>query len=241
VRTDASATTQPVSGTVTANAGSGNFTVVQSTASNLKAQVTGAGSAGTADSGVVTVQGIASMTPVQVSQATAANLNATVTGTVNLGTTAGGAGQLALDATLTGGTAKTQMYDGTNVVGTAAHPVQVSLANTAANSTAVSVSTNVTGSSTSSPTSQVNCSSAATLFSSNSSAKGRKVYNLAANGVLYILLGTGTLSGENTASFVIQPGQTWEEPVLAPGVPEYTGAIQCLLASGTNVNKTEIS
>lgn len=36
---DGSATTQPVSGTVTANAGTGNFTVVQSTASNLNATV----------------------------------------------------------------------------------------------------------------------------------------------------------------------------------------------------------
>lgn len=39
-----------------------SFAATQSTASNLKAQITGAGSAGTADSGVVTVQGIASMT-----------------------------------------------------------------------------------------------------------------------------------------------------------------------------------
>ncbi len=46
----------------------------------------------------------------------------TVAGTVtaNIGTTGG----LALDATLTGGTAKTQMYDGTNVIGTTAHPVR---------------------------------------------------------------------------------------------------------------------
>jgi hypothetical protein len=45
---------------------------------NLKVLATGSGSAGTAASGVLTVQGIASMTPVQVSQATAGNLNATV-------------------------------------------------------------------------------------------------------------------------------------------------------------------
>jgi hypothetical protein len=64
-------TTQPVSGTVTANAGTGNFTVVQSTASSLKAQVTGAGSAGTPDSGVVTVQGVTSGTPLNVSQSPA--------------------------------------------------------------------------------------------------------------------------------------------------------------------------
>jgi hypothetical protein len=38
VRIDGSAVTQPVSGTVTANAGTGNFTVVQSTASNLRSQ-----------------------------------------------------------------------------------------------------------------------------------------------------------------------------------------------------------
>lgn len=48
--------------------------------SNLIGQVTGSGTAGTAASGVLTVQGIASMTPVQVSQATASNLNAQVVG-----------------------------------------------------------------------------------------------------------------------------------------------------------------
>lgn len=57
--------------------------------------VAGGGTAGTAASGVVTVQGIASMTPVQVSQATAANLNATVVGT----------GTFAVQATLSAGTA----------------------------------------------------------------------------------------------------------------------------------------
>lgn len=60
----------------------GTLTVDQGTASNLKAQVTGAGTAGTADTGVQTVQGIASMTPVQVSQATAATLNAQVVGSI---------------------------------------------------------------------------------------------------------------------------------------------------------------
>ena len=44
-------------------------------------RVVGTGTAGTANAGVLTVQGIASMTPVQVSQATAANLNATIVGT----------------------------------------------------------------------------------------------------------------------------------------------------------------
>lgn len=46
--------TQPVSGTVTANAGTGNFTVVQATAANLNATVTGTVNA--AQSGTWTVQ-----------------------------------------------------------------------------------------------------------------------------------------------------------------------------------------
>lgn len=43
--------------------------------------VGGRGTAGSAAGGVLSVQGVASMTPVQVSQATASNLNATVVGT----------------------------------------------------------------------------------------------------------------------------------------------------------------
>jgi hypothetical protein len=51
--------------------------------------IKGTGTAGSANSGVVTVQGIAAMTPVQVSQATAANLNANVTSNgANLATAA---------------------------------------------------------------------------------------------------------------------------------------------------------
>lgn len=95
-----------VSGNLKNISQSGSTTAVtQATASNLKAQITGTGTAGTADAGVVTVQGIASMTALKVdgsavtqpvsgtvtanagtgsftvAQATAANLNATVVGT----------------------------------------------------------------------------------------------------------------------------------------------------------------
>jgi hypothetical protein len=73
VKVDGSAVTQPVSGTVTANAGTGNFTVVQSTASNLNATVTGT---------VTANAGTGSFT---VAQATASNLNATIVGTTAAG------------------------------------------------------------------------------------------------------------------------------------------------------------
>lgn len=48
LKIDGSAVTQPVSGTVTANAGTGNFTVIQSTASNLRAQLASESTTGAA-------------------------------------------------------------------------------------------------------------------------------------------------------------------------------------------------
>ena len=69
-----------VSGNPVQVAGS-DGTDVRSIATNASGQtvVVGAGTAGSAAGGVATIQGVASMTPVQVSQATASNLNATVT------------------------------------------------------------------------------------------------------------------------------------------------------------------
>lgn len=57
------------------------------------------------------------------------------------------------------GRSTVQMYDGTNVIGTASHPVQVSLANTAANSTAVKVD----NSAVTQPVSCSNCSGTVTV------------------------------------------------------------------------------
>ena len=48
LKVDGSAVTQPISGTVTANAGTGNFTVVQSTASNLRSQTSSESNTGSA-------------------------------------------------------------------------------------------------------------------------------------------------------------------------------------------------
>ena len=67
-----------VTGSVTANAGTNLNTSALLTSADFAAAF---GTAGTADAQVMSVQGIASMTPVQVSQATASSLNATVVGT----------------------------------------------------------------------------------------------------------------------------------------------------------------
>lgn len=83
------ATASNLNATVT-QGGTWSMTATQATASSLNATVVGSGTAGAAAGGVLTVQGVASMTPVQVSQATATNLNAAVVGTGTAGAAAGG-------------------------------------------------------------------------------------------------------------------------------------------------------
>jgi len=115
LRTDSSATTQPVSGTVTANAGTGNFTVVQSTAANLRSQTasesatgsTTPATAGLAGGTVTTAAptyttgnlGALSLTTSGLLRVDGSGTTQPVSGTVtsNIGTTNG----LALDTTLT--------------------------------------------------------------------------------------------------------------------------------------------
>jgi hypothetical protein len=151
-----------------ATAASLNATVVQGTAANFNATVVGAGSAGTANAGVLTIQGIASMTPVQVSQSTGTNLHMVCDSgcssspapadeaAFTFGTTSqtpiGGVFQTtATSNALTTGqmgafqvTANRALFtnlrnaSGTEI-GTSSNPVQVSVANTGANGTSISV------------------------------------------------------------------------------------------------------
>lgn len=84
---DGSAVTQPVSGTVTANAGTGTFAVSAATLPLPSGAATSAkqpalGTAGTASTDVITIQGIASMTPVAISgTVTSSEAGATIVGT----------------------------------------------------------------------------------------------------------------------------------------------------------------
>lgn len=78
--------------TALANTGATGAGSLRTTVARDSTTIAGAapGTAGSAGSSVVTVQGIASMTPVQVSQATASNLNATVVGAGTAGSPSGG-------------------------------------------------------------------------------------------------------------------------------------------------------
>lgn len=134
-----------------AQSGTWNITNVSGTISLPTGAATAAkqpalGTAGTASSDVITVQGIASMTALKVDgSAVTQPVSGTITATISSSTNAGA-------------TAKTSDYDtgaGTDTVtmfgialpasggavagGTATNPIQVSLANTAANSTAIKV------------------------------------------------------------------------------------------------------
>ena len=121
----ANATTRPLSldtaGSLRVSVASGTVTAVQGTASNLKAQVTGTGAAGTADSGVVTVQGIASMTPVLATLSGTNNIN-NVSGTVSLPTGA------ATATKQSDGSQKSQIVDGSgNVIGATSNALDVNI------------------------------------------------------------------------------------------------------------------
>lgn len=100
VKTDSSATTQPVSAA----------SLPLPAGASTSAKQAAPGTAGTPSADVLTVQGVTSMTALKVD---GSGVTQPVSGTVtsNVGTTNG----LALDATLTGGTAKVQTTDGTNV------------------------------------------------------------------------------------------------------------------------------
>lgn len=93
---------------------------------NTIGAVNGTGSAGTASAGVMTIQGIASMTPVQVSQATAASLNATVVGTGTFAVQSAQSGTWTVGSNSATGSAVpanafyTGLNDGTNLVGATA-------------------------------------------------------------------------------------------------------------------------
>lgn len=101
-----SGVTQPVSGTVTANAGTGNFTVVQSTASSLNATVVGTGTFAAQVTGTVTANAGTNLNTSALALESGGNLASIKTDVDNLNlaqasTTSGQKGNLILGAVTT--------------------------------------------------------------------------------------------------------------------------------------------
>lgn len=95
LRTDSTATTQPISGTITANAGTGNFTVTQSTGTNLHAVI----DSGSITANIGTTNGLAldsSVSKLTIPQGTAlgSNTQALIGGSVSTASPAYTTGQI---------------------------------------------------------------------------------------------------------------------------------------------------
>lgn len=85
--------------------------------------------------------------------------------------------------------------------------------------------------------SSVNCTSAADLFASNSSAKSRWIYNPIGNGTLWVRLGSGSHTGVSTSTFFVEGGQFVRVYPL-----DFTGQVQGLLAAGSQtIQATEVA
>ena len=135
LRVDGSAVTQPVSGTVTANAGTGNFTVVQATAASLNATVVQSGTwttrvvgntgatldiaqgGATAATNAAQVAGVYNSTPITLTTGQAAAVQVDASGFLKVNIAAGSAGNGAASATASAVPAQAD-YTGVNVGGT---------------------------------------------------------------------------------------------------------------------------
>ncbi len=105
VKVDGSAVTQPISGTVTANAGTGSFTVVQATAANLNATVTG--TVAVTQSGAWSLSANQSVNVAQINGVTPLmGSGATGTGSPRVTIATDGQGQLVDNAAFTDGTTR---------------------------------------------------------------------------------------------------------------------------------------
>lgn len=176
--------------------------------------VTGSGIAGTAATGVITIQGIASMTPVVVSGTVSVSGTVAVTQSTSPWVVSG-------TVTSNQGTANSlanawpvELTDGTNVLGTNAHPVVIT--------GSVVTSKSSTGTITSVPGSITSV----TLLASNANRISATIFNDAPSGnILYVALSASS----STVLYTVKlwPGSYWELPV------DYTGIISGIWTANT--------
>lgn len=155
----------------------------------------------------------------------------TPSGTQNVNLTQVGGGAVALGQATNAASLPVALSS--SQTGTAGTPsAQVLSVQGVSGGTPLPTSTNVTPGSTVSEA-FANCSSAQILLAAVAAPKVRKIYNRAGNGRLFIRYGSAP-TAETDCNFAIEPGSTWEMPVLAPGVLEYAGAVYGLIPSGSS-------
>lgn len=197
------------------------------------------GSAGTASANVVTVQGVTSMTPVQVSQATAASLNATVVGTgtfavqdstteTNTGTIAGAVTSSVMQENVKQVNGVTTLA-GTGAVGTGAQRIAVgqdtaTIAGSAPGTAGTPSANVVTIQGATSMTPLLDTPSTATFVTGTASATGTSTTSLVGavtSQHIYATAVSCSNSGATAATVVFQDGSggttLWEIYVPAGG------------------------
>lgn len=247
--------TQPVSGTVTANAGTGSFTVAQATHANLKAQAQildssgnqinyiQAGTAGLPSSNVLSVQGVASGTAIPVSYSsgifpvTASSLplpsgastsaNQTTTNS-NIGATSESAATTDTSTSGLNGLLKRLLQRITALI-----PANLTVTSTRLLVDGSGVTQPVTdrGATGEATVSEFTSTTSATLKSSNSNRKVLIIYNEGA-GNLHVLYGAGTASTTNY-SVRVDAGNYLE-------IGKYTGEVRAIFATSGTARVTEI-
>lgn len=184
------------------------------------------GTAGTPSADVLSVQGVPGGTPQPIS----ASSLPLPTGAATSALQGGG-----LPAALVGGRLDSNV--GAWLGSTAPSVGQKTAANSlpvvlASDTGTLTVATNVTPGSTVGET-FLNCSTAQILLAATAVPKVRKIYNRAGNGRLFIRYGSAP-TAETDCNFAVEPGSSWEMPVLAPGVLEYAGNVYGLIPSGAS-------
>lgn len=184
------------------------------------------GTAGTPSADVLSVQGVVGGTPQPIS----ASSLPLPTGAATSALQGGG-----LPAALVGGRLDSNV--GAWLGSTAPSVGQKTAANSlpvvlASDTGTLTVATNVTAGSTVGET-FANCSTAQILLAATAAPKVRKIYNRAGNGRLFIRYGSAP-TAEADCSFAVEPGSSWEMPVLAPGVLEYAGNVYGIIPSGAS-------
>jgi hypothetical protein len=212
--------------------------------------VVGAGTAGSATGGVLTIQGVASGTAVTVAQSTQANLNATVyqstasnlnaavVGTGTAGTPAGGLltiqGATGAYPVLVSQATASNLNAAVVGTGTAGTPTGgVLTVQGATGGYALPVSSTPIKSSSSSTTSVASSASNVMLLATNTNRLGASVFN-DSNSIVYIKLGaTASLT---SYAIKLYPSSYWEVP------SNYVGQIDAIWANANgNARITELT
>lgn len=257
LRVDGSGVTQPVSGTITANAGTGSFTVVQSTAANLRAQTASEGSTGSSPPAIAGLTGgsVTTAAPSYTNGQMSA-LSLTTAGLLRVdasGTTQSISGTVTANAgtgnfTVTQATASNLRAQTAAESATGSAPPSLAVLTGGSVTTAAPVYTNgqmsalslntsgqlrveAAGSNTATPTlaNVSGSASSVTLIASNTARKGATIYNDSTVN-LYVKFG----SAASTTSFTVLmlPGGYYEVPF------SYTGIITGIWDSATGAART---